>query len=200
MCFSLEEDVGHEHTRGYILFCNLCWWKDIYTINDELIYYSFKHCPCDVKLHQTTDLQTFKYNRTGLYLLFYARNYRSCQTHLYIYPHKYEDDYDIFNICPIKKRSLTYPPVHGSQICFNCRKKQNYCENAGYAWFCHSCHINQFEMIEDTLYFTINPTIHHAEKYISSIAWQCKKCNKLQVNFFKDRNMRVKKMTCLHSN
>ena len=60
--------------------------------------------------------------------------------------------------------------------------------------------MNQFEMIEDKLYFTINPTIHRNEKYISSVVWQCKKCNKLQVDFFKDRIMQVKKMTCLHCN
>ena len=135
----------------------------------------------------------------GLYLLFYVRTTGRIK-HLYTYPRKYEDDYDIFNACPIKKRSLAYPRVHGNQICFKSKKKQIYCENAGYTWFCCSRHMNQFEMIEDKLYFTINPTIHRNAKYISSVVWQCKKCNKLQVDFFKDRNMQVKKMTCLHCN
>ena len=54
VCFSIEDNIiNHEHTCGYILFCNLCWWKEVFTINNELICYSFKHCSSDVKLHQT---------------------------------------------------------------------------------------------------------------------------------------------------
>ena len=122
-----------------------------------------------------------------MYLLFLREKIYRVK-HLYIYPVKYkEDGYDIFNTCPIKTNYLTYPSVHADQVCFKCKKKQKYCENVGYTWFCRSCHMNQFEMVEDKMYVTINPTIRQNEKYTSNVVWQCKKCNKLQINFFKDR-------------
>ena len=57
--------------------------------------------------------------------------------------------------------------------------------------------MNQLQMIDEELYFTIN-TSKYIDKYISSVSWQCRKCNKLQMNFFKDGDKRGKKMSCIY--
>ena len=54
MCLSLEDDIDsgeHDHVKGHINYCELCWWKEIKDDNENLIYFSTKACTCSHNLH-----------------------------------------------------------------------------------------------------------------------------------------------------
>ena len=126
VCLSLEtNEENHNHINGYIHFCELCWWKEIESIEEHLIYFSTKTCSCLRKLHQKkeikicTTMNTIEWTCTYCSIGIKDKKVK----HLYLYPTKYDEDYEIFYICPEKRKNLTYPPTHINQKCFKCKKK-----------------------------------------------------------------------------
>ena len=75
--------------------------------------------------------------------------FKSNVRHFYIYPNKYEEDFEIFYTCPMKKRFWVYVETQKDLTYINCLKHQRICESIGYVWFCHSCHLEQLTTVEE---------------------------------------------------
>ena len=77
--------------------------------------------------------------------------------HLYIFPNKYEADFEIFFDCPDKKRIRSYPQFQTELKCNKCGQYQDQCENTGYAWMCQSCDLEQFKLLEENIRMILSP-------------------------------------------
>ena len=164
-CLSLEDyiDSGeHEYVKGHINYCELCWWKEINDDNENLIYFSMKACTCKHKLHFRKCVSIYKTMKTIEWKCMYCSLHTTSRIgnkvkHLYIFPDKYEEDFEIFFNCPNKKQIRSYSQFHTELKCKKCGQYQDHCENIGYAWMCQACHLEQFKLSEENIRMTISP-------------------------------------------
>ena len=116
-CFPIEKLISilktHTHKNCTIIFCEKCWWKEIYLIDYyDLIYMSSKACMCKFKndFHQELHVKICRLMKAiEWYSIKCSLDSKSNVRHINIYPTKYEEDFDIFYTCLEKKRTWTYP-------------------------------------------------------------------------------------------
>ena len=105
-CFWLENDEIHDnkHSTGIIRFCELCWWREIEN-GTTTLYFSTKKCNCLYKLHCLIEIRicemmnTIEWNCTYCSLKLKSGQVK----HMYLYPNRYEEDFEIFFECPTGK-------------------------------------------------------------------------------------------------
>ena len=201
VCFWLENDEihDHKHSTGIIRFCELCWWKEIEN-GTTTLYFSTKKCNCLYKLHCSIEIRICEMMNTIKWNCAYCSlKLKSGQIkHMYLYPNRYKEDFEIFFECPQKRVIKCYPKNYTDLKCIKCLQREENCENIGYTWFCKCCHMNQFILNEDNQRMTINPYKEEIEN--SCVFWQCIKCSKLQINFFNDEKQENHTFECLHCN
>ena len=185
---------------GIIRFCELCWWKEIENTT-TLLYLSTKKCNCLYKFHKSIEIiicETMNTTEWPCAHCTLKSNFNGSKVkHIYLYPNRYEEDFEIFFACPKKRQIKSYPKTHINLRCIKYLCTQESCDNTGYTWFCQLRHMNQFTSDEDNRQLTINP---HEEMMNSCIFWQCIKCSKLQINYFNDQQQNTISFQCLHCN
>ena len=137
VCLSLKtNEENHNHINGYIHFCELCWWKEIESIEEHLIYFSTKRVFVYVKYIKKRDIRICTRMNTVEWTCTYCSIGMKDNKvkYLYLYPKKYEEEYEIFYTCLEKRKNLMYPPTHINQKCFKCKN----CKKFAKTWATHA--------------------------------------------------------------
>ena len=105
--------------------------------------------------------------------------------HLYIYPENGVEDY-IFFACLFKNVSKTFQATYNNLNCFCCNRESKTIIPLEYQCLCHSCRMEQVDMLNSTLSMTIDGYDLPRSQKMRGVDWQCLNCSRPQISLFKD--------------